>query len=488
MQKLRENSMQNRYIKQLNISLSPLGFGVMRLPINPDRTFPLEVYNLLIEAYERGINYFDTAYPYLFGHSEVLIRDTLVAKFPRDSFYIADKLPVWECSDRSDMERIFNIQLERLGVEYIDFYLLHGLHRSRWLDIHNKGVLDFLEEKRREGRIRKVGFSFHDTPNELTPILDAYGWDFAQLQINYYDWTSQHAKDSYDILVKRDIPCLVMEPVGGGRLAKLPVKAESILKKIRPGDSIASWAVRFTAGLPNVATTLSGMVNREQLLDNLSIVTPIVPLSTSEQSALEHVVNIISESSAIPCTGCGYCLEDCPNEVDIPQIFQRYNNYIQFENMARFDIDYFAFIPKHRRASNCIACGKCEEQCPQKIDIAQQLEMIHNFTIGLMLGIDTVMLKESLADGSQLVCFGTGAIGRNALPILRECECEVDYFCDNAEKLWGTEIDGITVLSPAQLQDLSYKNKLQIIITSSYNDEIKAQLNSMGISVDIATK
>ena len=380
--------MQSCYIKNLNTSLSLLGFGVMRLPMNPNGIFSPEVHRLLAEAHESGINYFDTAYPYLGGHSEELIRDALVANYPRDSFYIADKLPAWECSDANDMERIFHVQLKRLGVEYIDFYLLHCLYSSRWLDIHDKGALDFLDKKRCEGKIHKVGFSFHDTADVLAPILDAYDWDFAQLQINYYDWTVQRAKDSYDVLAERDIPCVAMEPVGGGRLAKLPDEAEKLLKSERPYDSVASWAIRFAAGLPNVAVTLSGMSDMEQLTDNLSVLSPIVPLSEAEQSVLQDVVKILSGYNTIPCTVCGYCVEDCPRNVDIPQIFKRYNDYRQFDNMARFDVDYYAFVPERRRASNCVSCGECVRKCPQGIDIPRELKVIHNMAVGLSTGIN----------------------------------------------------------------------------------------------------
>ena len=476
--------MQNRHIKQLNMSLSPLGFGAMRLPMNPGGfTFPVEAYTLLAEALECGINYFDTAYPYLGGHSEELLRDALVAEYPRDSFYIADKLPVWECSTRDDMERIFSIQLERLGVQFIDFYLLHGLHRSRWIDSYNVGVLDFLENKRKEGRIRKVGFSFHDTPAELTPILDAYDWDFAQLQINYYDWTVQHAKDSYDILAKRNIPCMVMEPVGGGRLAKLPDKAQQVLKDIEPDKSSASWALRFVAGLPNVAVTLSGMNDVQQLSDNLSVFDPFVPLSDKEHAVLQNVVRILGEYDTIPCTTCGYCANECPNNVDIPQIFARYNDYMRFENMPRFDIDYFAFLPEPRRASNCVSCGVCLEQCPQKIDIPRELAIIHNTAISLLIGVDTDTLKERLTDETQLICFGAGLIGQNALPILRESGFSPDYFCDNAEHLWGATIDGVTVISPEQLEQMNRTRKLCTLITCSSFNEIKNQLELMGVRI-----
>lgn len=285
------------------------------------------------------------------------------------------------------MERVFNIQLKRLGVEYIDYYLIHGLHSSRWIYMKEMGVLDFLNEKRAQGKIRKVGFSFHDTADVLSAILDAYDWDFAQLQINYYDWVIQRAKESYDILAERGIPCMVMEPVGGGRLAALPKEAEKLLKAQRPEDSAASWAIRFSAKLPNVAVTLSGMNTTAQLMDNLSVFEGGVSVfSEAEQAAIQGVVKILRAQNTIPCTACGYCAGECPNNVDIPQIFKRYNDTVQFEIMDRLDVQYFVFVPEKRRADRCISCGKCTRMCPQNIDIPGELKKIHDRAVSLARG------------------------------------------------------------------------------------------------------
>jgi predicted aldo/keto reductase-like oxidoreductase len=469
-----------RYIKKLDAALSPLGFGVMRLPMEGEG-FTAEARKLTGLAMEAGINYYDTAYPYQRGQSEAFLRETLVEKYPRGSFYIADKLPVWECADAGDMERIFQTQLERLGVEYIDFYLLHGLHSSRWLDIYGKGVLDFLEKKRREGRIGRAGFSLHDTADTLRLVLDAYEWDFAQLQINYYDWTVQRAQDNYGCLAERDIPCMVMEPVGGGRLAKLPGEAERLLKAARPGASAASWAIRFAASLPNVAVVLSGMSDLEQLRDNVFAFSPVEALTQAEHKILDHVVRIIASHNAVPCTACRYCAEDCPEGVDIPQIFQRFNDCNMFDNSDKFDIQYFTFVPADKRADACIACGKCAERCPQKIDIPRELKKIHGAAVGLLLGVDIDKLKAELSDNAILVCFGAGTTGRNALNNMRACGIEADYFCDNAQRLWGTAVDGVRVISPAQLQEMSSAQKLCVLITSVHAEEIRRQLAAAGI-------
>ncbi len=476
-------TLPSRYHPRLNMALSPLGFGVMRLPMNPDGSFPDQVRRLLAEAYESGINYFDTAFPYLGGRSEELVREALVARYPRESFYIADKLPVWDCRDAGDMERIFNIQLERLGTGYIDFYLLHGLHESRWRDIYGLGVLAFLDRKRAEGVIRKVGFSFHDTADVLVPIADAYDWDFAQLQINYYDWKVQRAEDAYGVLQQRDIPCMVMEPVGGGRLARLPDSAEQLLKDRRPGASAASWAMRFVADLPNVVVTLSGMSDREQLADNLAVFASAAPLSDTERAALNGVVEIMIGRNTIPCTACGYCVADCPKNVDIPQIFKRYNDHRQFDGLARFDLEYHAFLPEGRRASNCVSCGKCVKQCPQNIDVPEELRMIHNLAVKLATGADVERLKEALSGGSRLVCFGAGAAGRGALSLLRGSGIGVDYFCDNAQGLWGTEVDGVTVISPGELKRMASQSATLTLVTSGAAKAIQEQLLELDVPI-----
>jgi predicted aldo/keto reductase-like oxidoreductase len=467
---------RKKFVKQGALSLSALGFGVMRLPMNANGTFSADVHALLAEAYERGVNYFDTAYTYLDGHSEELVRDALVRKFPRETFYIADKLPVWDCASRDDMERIFNIQLERLGVEYIDFYLLHGLHRQRWFDIYNKGALDFLDDKQREGKIRKVGFSMHDTTDTLKLIENAYNWDFAQLQINYYDWTAQRAKENYEYLAEHGVPCMVMEPVGGGRLARLPQEAAVLLSEKCPDETAVSLALRFAASLPNVIVTLSGMGTREQLDENLSTFERVAPLSDTELEAIDVIVKIIRSKNPVPCTSCRYCVVDCPKGVDIPQIFQRYNDCKLFENSDRFDVQYFVFVPEDKRADSCVSCGKCVKQCPQKIDIPTELKAIHNAAVGLVLGVDIGRLKDATTAGGHLVCFGAGAVGRNVLKMLRTSGVTVSYFCDNAEKLWGTQIDGVTVISPHELRILQ---NTDVLITCGHREEISAQLARM---------
>ncbi len=374
--------MKKKYIEKLGMELSPLGFGVMRLPMEGNG-FPKQVFDLLDKAMDMGLNYYDTAYPYQQGRSERLVCDALVKRYDRDSFYIADKLPLWECKSQEDMERIFQIQLERLCVEWIDFYLLHGLHKSRWETAYENGVLDFLEKKKREGRIHKIGFSFHDTVEVLSQIEKKYPWDFIQLQINYYDWEIMGAKEQYEYVADKGIPCMVMEPVGGGRLSRLPKKAEDVFKKVCPDESIPSWAMKYVASLDNVVVTLSGMNSEEQLKDNAAQFNERKPLTETEKQAIGQVVEIMRSYHTVSCSGCRYCVDVCPKGIDIPQIFKRYNDFSMFENMARFDIDYYAFIPEGKRGDSCIKCQQCSRMCPQKIDIPKEIEKIHREAVRL---------------------------------------------------------------------------------------------------------
>jgi len=467
--------MKQRYIEQLNMSLSPLGFGVMRVAQNGDGSFPSETYKLLEAALECGINYFDTAYMYLGGHSEELVRDALVRNHDRNKFYIADKLPVWECKNREDMEKIFAIQLERLGTEYVDFYLLHGLNRQRWIDVYDAGVLEFLDKKRREGKIRAVGFSIHDTTDTLKMIIGAYDWQFAQLQINYYDWVVQRVEESYGYLVQCDIPCMVMEPVGGGRLSNLPPQASTLLSNADPTRSPAAWALRFVSALPNVAVTLSGMNTEAQLYENSRIFGEVSPLTGTEREVYGAVVEVIRAKNTVPCTGCRYCMEECPNGIDIPNIIHRYNDCKLFDDWERFDTQYFTFVPEGRRGDSCVACGMCVKKCPQNIQIPEALKLIHQTAVELAVGADLMQIVGK----SNLVLFGAGADGQRLAAMLQSAGISIFGFADNNPELWGQTIDNVEVIAPEKLRSLD----VTVMITSSkYHGAIKEQLARMGIA------
>lgn len=359
-----------------NIEISRLGLGNMRLPCKTPikrEANPLIDYNkaqeLVDMAYENGVNYFDTAYMYHAGKSEKFIGQAL-KKYPRESYYLADKLPIWMCKRPADMQKIFDKQLQRTCIDCFDFYLLHSLDKGNFEKCEKYGAYDFLLEKQKQGLIKNIGFSFHGTIDDLKTIVAAHHWDFAQIQMNYLDWKNQDAKTQYEILTEAGIPVIVMEPVRGGKLADVPKRVEELFKNNAPDKSIASWAIRFCATHDNVLTILSGMNAKEQMLDNLQSLTDFVPMTDVELKICQNAASIINESEIIPCTGCDYCA-DCPKSVKISTIFDVYNKLKTGEYTADQAKEKFAQIDVNH--TQCVACGKCKEHCPQSIDIPKML-------------------------------------------------------------------------------------------------------------------
>lgn len=359
-----------------NIEISRLGLGNMRLPCKTPikrEANPLIDYNkaqeLVDMAYENGVNYFDTAYMYHAGKSEKFIGQAL-KKYPRESYYLADKLPIWMCKRPADMQKIFDKQLQRTGIDCFDFYLLHSLDKGNFEKCEKYGAYDFLLEKQKQGLIKNIGFSFHGTIDDLKTIVAAHHWDFAQIQMNYLDWKNQDAKTQYEILTEAGIPVIVMEPVRGGKLADVPKRVEELFKNNAPDKSIASWAIRFCATHDNVLTILSGMNAKEQMLDNLQSLTDFVPMTDVELKICQNAASIINESEIIPCTGCDYCA-DCPKSVKISTIFDVYNKLKTGEYTAEQAKEKYAQIDVNH--TQCVACGKCKEHCPQSIDIPKML-------------------------------------------------------------------------------------------------------------------
>lgn len=359
-----------------NIEISRLGLGNMRLPCKTPikrEANPLIDYNkaqeLVDMAYENGVNYFDTAYMYHAGKSEKFIGQAL-KKYPRESYYLADKLPIWMCKRPADMQKIFDKQLQRTGIDCFDFYLLHSLDKGNFEKCEKYGAYDFLLEKQKQGLIKNIGFSFHGTIDDLKTIVAAHHWDFAQIQMNYLDWKNQDAKTQYEILTEAGIPVIVMEPVRGGKLADVPKRVEELFKNNAPDKSIASWAIRFCATYDNVLTILSGMNAKEQMLDNLQSLTDFVPMTDVELKICQNAASIINESEIIPCTGCDYCA-DCPKSVKISTIFDVYNKLKTEEYTAEQAKEKYAQIDVNH--TQCVACGKCKEHCPQSIDIPKML-------------------------------------------------------------------------------------------------------------------
>ena len=357
-----------------------LGFGCMRLPVldgNMDQIDDARFCEMIDSFLEQGFTYFDTAYPYHSQKSEGAVRRCLVERYPRESFYLADKMPLWLVKETADYARIFKEQLERCGVEYFDFYLLHAMDKESFDETEAKGGYPFVQKMKEEGKIRHIGFSFHDTAVVLDEILTKHPeMEFVQLQINYYDWESEsvQSRKCYEVAVKHKKPVIVMEPVKGGTLANLAPEAAGFLDEMNSKASYASYAIRYAASLENVFMVLSGMSNMEQLQDNTSYMKEFEPLTESEQEGIQKVVEALSKLPTIPCTKCRYCVDGCPKKINIPGLFQAYNNIIQFGDNEVSRRNYTQAIKDHGMASECIGCGKCETSCPQHLEIRKLLK------------------------------------------------------------------------------------------------------------------
>ncbi len=355
---------------------SLLGYGCMRLPTNADGSIDeTRAAALLNTARAAGVNYFDTAYPYHGGQSEPFV-GRVIAQWPRESFYLATKLPLWQCKSLDAAKRIFAEQLERLGVDYIDFYLLHSLHKARYDQAKALGIVDWLWELKAAGTIRNLGFSCHDNFAGFEHILRDQPWDFCQLQYNYLD-TDDRAEEisgdrGYQLTEELGIPLIIMEPIKGGTLATLPPDAEAPLKALRPDASDASWALRWVGSHQNVHIILSGMSTEAQLADNLNTFAHFEPLNDAEEQAVAQTAAILHSRIKIGCTGCRYCMP-CPMGVDIPDNFSIWNKLGMFGQPDAVKKQWTARFPDAEKASHCVRCGKCEAVCPQKLPIRESL-------------------------------------------------------------------------------------------------------------------
>ncbi len=368
--------MEKRKFRGTGSELSLLGFGCMRLPkVHPDKPdiHLTQAQEMIDYAYAHGVNYYDTAWPYHQGLSETFIGRAL-KKYPRDSFHLVSKMPGWECKTPEDASYIFERQLEKCQVEYFDFYLAHAMNAERLEAYGAAGVFDVLQQKKKEGKIRHLGFSFHDTPEVLKKVIDLGFWEFGQIQLNYLDWTMQRAKEQYDVLQSAGLPVVVMEPVRGGALHSLCPQAIELLKAAEPQASPASWALRFAASLPGVMTVLSGMSTLDQVVDNVSVMSSFTPLTDKEYALLEQVVEIYQKSKTVPCTGCRYCM-DCPSGVDIPLLFSLFNQFMLTEDKGAF-VKGYTDAGDSKQAHHCIACRACTHHCPQGIDIPERIAKV----------------------------------------------------------------------------------------------------------------
>ncbi len=368
--------MEMRQYRDTDVKVSLLGMGCMRLPkVDPEKEdIDYEKAQEIIDyAYANGVNYFDTAYGYHGGQSELFVGQAL-KKYPRERFFLASKMPIWCVKEKGDVERIFNEQLQRCQTDYFDFYLFHSQNAANFQKCQEFGVYEFLSQMKAEGKIRRLGFSFHDTPEVLRHICDTYPWDFAQIQLNYLDWEMQDAKTQYQILNDREIPVIVMEPVRGGVLASPCEAADILFREERPDKSVASWAIRFAASLPGVLTVLSGMSNMEQVRDNVDTMTRFEPLTDREREVIDEALEAYRKKDTVPCTGCRYCM-DCPFGVDIPKMFSLYNHYVLDRDGEDY-LEAYEAQPESERADQCQACGACMEKCPQHIRIPDQMVTI----------------------------------------------------------------------------------------------------------------
>lgn len=364
-----------KYIDFQGKKISMLGYGAMRLPTlgADDKINYEEAERLLDHAYKSGVNYFDTAYPYHGGNSEV-VTGKILSKYPRESYYLATKYPGHQVLDSYDPSVIFEHQLEKCGVEYFDFYLLHNVSETSidvFLD-ERWGIIDYLVEQKRLGRIKHLGFSTHGLPENLAEFLEAAGdkMEFCQIQLNYLDWTLQRAKEKCELLAKYNIPIWVMEPVRGGKLVdKLPEGAKADLKTLRPDESVASWCFRWLMTLPNMGVILSGMTTMDQLTDNLKTFSEDKPLTETEIDKLYAIAESLKNN--VPCTACRYCTDVCPKGLNIPMLIEVYNDlrYAPGVNSA----SKIEFMPEDKQPTACIACGRCVKMCPQHIDIPKTL-------------------------------------------------------------------------------------------------------------------
>lgn len=361
-----------------DLQLSALGMGAMRLPViggDDAKIDQLAVDRMVDIAMERGINYYDTAWGYHSGSSEIAIGRSL-GRYPRERWHLATKFPGYDLSNMNQVKTIFERQLEKCGVDYFDFYLFHNvceMNIEAYLD-PKYGIFDYLTEQKRSGRIRHLGFSAHGSREVIERFLEAYGkgMEFCQLQMNYLDWSFQDVKNKAALLAEYQIPIWVMEPLRGGKLASLAEEDAAKLKALRPDETIPAWAFRFLQSIPGVTVTLSGMSNMQQLEENLSTFEAEHPLNQQEMETLLGIADSMVQKTSVPCTACRYCTSHCPQSLDIPMLLELYNEHC-FTGGGFIAPMALMAVPEEKHPAACIGCRSCEAVCPQQIRISEAL-------------------------------------------------------------------------------------------------------------------
>jgi predicted aldo/keto reductase-like oxidoreductase len=370
-----------------DISVSILGFGAMRLPLiggtqspvdsfNPARLIDEEETQRMVEyAINHGVNYFDTAYNYHGGKSEVVLGKTL--RPHRDKVYIATKLPVFSVTGRDDFDRLLDEQLKRLGTAYLDFYLLHGLNETTWANVRDLGVLKFLDRIQKDGRARHVGFSIHDTLSVFKDIVDSYSWAMCQIQYNYIDEQFQAGKEGLLYAASKGLGVVIMEPLRGGKLANVPIEVQNLFNSSPDKRTPIEWAFHWVWNHQEVSTVLSGMNSLDQVRENIRAAErgEANSLSTEEVALLKQAREVYRGMFKVDCTGCGYCMP-CPAGVNVPSNLALYNDVLVFNDPSGVMV-YNAFLSTAQKASSCTECGECEEKCPQNIQIREELKKVH---------------------------------------------------------------------------------------------------------------
>ena len=362
----------------LGENIRKYGFGLMRLPMNGEEV-DIEQTKQMVDLFmEKGFTYFDTAYGYIGGKSEEAAKAAIVDRYPRESFQLATKLPAWGgAKTAEEAKNMFWTSLERTGAGYFDYYLLHNLGANRTKSFYDFGIWEFLAEQKKKGLIKHLGFSMHDKADMLDEILTKHpDMEFVQLQINYADWENAviESRKCYEVARKHNKPVIVMEPVKGGSLANPPDHIASIFKKMDPEASISSWAMRYAASLDGLITVLSGVSTVDQMKDNLAVMENFKPLNEAERKMIQDVQEAFEALPSVPCTDCQYCVKDCPENIAIPGIFKAMNNYLIYNNLNGAKGNYSWETQNDRKASRCVECGQCENACPQKIHIIDELK------------------------------------------------------------------------------------------------------------------